>query len=103
MDSHPIIAVTAFEHVGPYTLRLTFDDETNQTIDFSPILYGNIYGDLRDISLFNQVSIDPDFETLTWPNGADFDPATLHNWPEELPAFLKAVEKWKQSPSAVQS
>jgi hypothetical protein len=35
---------------------------------------------LRDLRLFNQVQIDPEVHTLVWPNGADFDPATLYNW-----------------------
>jgi hypothetical protein len=30
--------------------------------------------------LFNQVRIDPEVHTLVWPNGADFDPAMLHDW-----------------------
>lgn len=36
---------------------------------------------LRDIQLFNSVAIDPEVHTLVWPNGADFDPATLDDWP----------------------
>jgi hypothetical protein len=103
MDTHPIVAVTSLEHIGPYTLRLEFDDGASQTIDFRPILFGNIYGPLRDLTLFRQVTIDPDFETLVWPNGADFDPATLRYWPEQLPGFLKAAEQWKQAESAVRS
>ena len=103
MDSHPIVSVTAFQHTGLYTLRLEFDDGASQTIDFSPILYGSIYGALRDPALFQQVSIDPDFETLVWPNGADFDPATLRYWPEELPGFLEMVERWKKAPTHVPS
>ncbi len=99
MDSHEIVAVTAFQHVGPYTLRVEFDDGGVQTIDFEPILYGRIFGPLRDPSLFSQVSIDPDFETLAWPNGADFDPATLRHWPEELPGFLSMAQRWKNTPS----
>ncbi|MGH7135198.1 MAG: DUF2442 domain-containing protein [Pirellulales bacterium] len=63
---------------------LSFDDGTEQTIDFSPVLEGNLYGPLRDVSLFNQVRLDPEVHTLVWPNGADFDPATLHDWPEKL-------------------
>jgi Protein of unknown function (DUF2442) len=103
MENHPIVAVIGFQHVGPFTLRIEFDDGASQTIDFSPILYGNIYGPLRDRSLFEQVSIDPDFETLVWPNGADFDPATLRYWPDELPGFLEAAEHWKQADSPIQS
>jgi hypothetical protein len=34
------------------------------------------------VELFNRARIDPDARTSVWPNGADFDPATLHDWPE---------------------
>ncbi|HEY7316247.1 MAG TPA: hypothetical protein VIE89_01640 [Candidatus Binatia bacterium] len=31
---------------------------------------------------------------IAWPNGADFDPATLHNWPEVAPALKALADKW---------
>ena len=55
--SHPIFRVESFEIVGPYTLRIYFDDTTVQTIDFRPILAGDLYGPLRDVSLFDQVRV----------------------------------------------
>ena len=67
----------ALEIVAPYTLRVRFDDDTEQTIDFRPVLAGEMFGPLRNLELFNQVRIDPEVETLVWPNGADFDPAIL--------------------------
>lgn len=33
-----------------------------------------------DERVFNQVEIDPEVHALVWPNGADFDPETLHDW-----------------------
>jgi hypothetical protein len=36
-------------------------------------------GPLRDQALFRQVRLDSEVHTLVWPNGADFDPATLHD------------------------
>ncbi|MCZ6679358.1 MAG: DUF2442 domain-containing protein [Candidatus Poribacteria bacterium] len=80
--THPIYRVMGFEIVGQYTLRVEFDDATEQVIDFQPILEGALYGPLRDEGLFNQVEIDPEVHTLVWPNGADFDPETLHDWPK---------------------
>jgi len=79
---HPIYRVRSFEIIAPYTLRVQFDDNTWQTINFRPILTGELYGALRDVSLFNQVRIDLEVHTLVWPNGVDFEPATLHDWPE---------------------
>jgi hypothetical protein len=93
--SHAIYRVESFQIVGPYTLRVRLDDETEQTIDFRPVLEGNLYGPLQDRELFDQVRIDPEVHTLVWPNGADFDPATLHNWPELLPAMKARVQQWK--------
>ncbi|HEV1286481.1 MAG TPA: DUF2442 domain-containing protein [Bryobacteraceae bacterium] len=79
--SHPIYQVIGFEIVADYTLRISFDDRTVRMIDFRPILAGELYGRLRDLELFNQVRLDPKVHTLVWPNDADFDPATLHDWP----------------------
>jgi Protein of unknown function (DUF2442) len=95
---HAIYRVQSFEIVAPYTLIVRFDDNTEQTIDFRPILAGEIYGPLRDLSLFNEVRIDPEVHTLVWPNGADFDPATLHDWPEQAEAWRARAKQWRLTP-----
>lgn len=98
MMSHPIYKVRSVKIVAPYTLGVSFDDDTEQTIDFWPVLAGEIYRPLRELALFNQVKIDPEFHTLVWPNGADFDPATLHNWPENVGAFTAHAQAWEAQP-----
>ena len=92
---HPIYRDRAFEFAGPYVLRVQFDDDTWQTIDFEPVLAGELYGPLRDQSLFNQVQIDPEIHTLVWPNGADFDPATLYDWPRYVHALISRAQQWE--------
>ncbi len=75
--------------VGLYGLRVTFRDGVIREIDFEPMLAGSLYGPLRDEARFRQVRLDPEVHTLVWPNGADFDPATLYDWPEILPAMIE--------------
>ncbi len=93
--SHPICRVCSFEILSAYTLRVRFDDDTEQTIDFRPILAGELYGPLRDLEVFNRVRIDREVHTLVWPNGADFDPATLHDWPVNEQAFRELARRWE--------
>jgi hypothetical protein len=93
--SHPIYRVVNFEIVAPYTLRLRFDDATEQTINFQPVLAGELYAPLRDLELFYRVSIDPEVYTLVWPNGADFDPATLHDWPLFESMLAERAKRWQ--------
>ncbi len=92
--THRICRIETFQIVGPYTLRVQFDDGVTQTIDFSMILEGELYSPLRDVALFNQVKLDPEVHTLVWPNGADFDPATLHDWPQHRDAFVARAREW---------
>lgn len=92
--SHEIYRVVSFEKVAPFTLKVVFDDGTSQVIDFRPILKGELYEPLKDPSLFDQVRIDPEVHTLVWPNGADFDLATLHNWSESSRALKALAERW---------
>jgi len=94
MMAHPIYRVVNFEMVGPYTLRVEFDDAAVQTIDFRPALVGEVYGPLQDERVFNQVEIDPEVHTLVWPNGADFDPETLHDWPKYIGEIKRMAQQW---------
>jgi len=92
---YPICRVCSFEILSPYILRVGFDDGTEQTINFRPILAGELYGPLRDITLFNRVRIDPEVHTLVWPNGADFNPATLRDWPQYVDALMERTRQWE--------
>jgi hypothetical protein len=92
---HPIHRVTWFEIVAPYTIRIGFDDKTEQTIDFQPVLAGEVFCPLRDLKLFNQVKIDSEVRTLAWPNGADFDPATLHDWQFHEARLRELARNWQ--------
>jgi len=95
--SHPIYRVITFKIVGPHALKLDFDDGTAQTIDFRPMLAGELYGPLQDVTLFNQVEIDSEAHTLVWPNGADFDPAILHDWPKHEKAMVRLARRWAKA------
>jgi Protein of unknown function (DUF2442) len=99
MTEHPIHRVQSFRIEGPYTLRVTFDEGTEQVINFKPVLAGELYRPLRDLAVFNQVRIDPEAHTLVWPNGADFDPATLHDWPRHAEAMAARARQWEPAPT----
>jgi hypothetical protein len=94
--SHAIHRVTRFEIVGPYTLRVGFEDGTEQRINFRPVLQGIVFGPLQDLSTFNAVVLDREISTLTWPNGADFDPATLHDWPDVCDELAARAREWAE-------
>lgn len=91
---HTIYRVTSFKVVAPYTLEIMFDDDTSQTIDFLPVLKGELYGPLQDLDIFNRVQLDSEVHTLVWPTGADFDPETLHNWPIYIEELQARAEQW---------
>jgi hypothetical protein len=85
--------VESFEYITDYTLAVEFSDGSERVIDFEPILYGPLFGPLRDIVLFKLVKIDPDLGTLVWPTGADIAPNVLHDWPRHVEAIVKRREK----------
>ncbi len=101
--SHSIDRVTSFRIVAPFTLVVSFDDGQEREINFEPLLVGPLFGPLADLNLFNQVRLNREVHTLEWPNGADFDPETLHNWPEYLDSLRQRAESWRHESVAVVS
>lgn len=99
MYYHKLYRVIAFEIKGDYIIQITFHDGAKQLINFEPVLYGEMWGPLRDPMVFNQVQLDTIAHTLTWPNGADFDPETLRNWPEYKDELAARAQHWERVPA----
>ncbi|MBI1847543.1 MAG: DUF2442 domain-containing protein [Candidatus Rokubacteria bacterium] len=97
---HPVHKVKAFKIVGPYRIHVEFGDDLVRTIDFEGVLEGELYGPLHDLNQFNAVSLDHEAHTLVWPNGADFDPATLHDWPDHEAAMVTLARRWASAAAA---
>ena len=57
---------------------------------------GELYGPLRSSGMFQAVRLDPEFRTLVWENGADFDPSILHDWPEHETEWLALAARWRR-------
>ena len=71
--------VRAVSVLPGYRLSVTCNDGTSGIVDMSRLVASEragIFAALKDEKLFNQVGIE--FGALTWPNGADLDPAWLH-------------------------
>lgn len=94
--SHKLYKVTDFKIISGFVVWIRFDDATEQIVNFEPVLYGEMLSLLRDPDYFRQVRLDPIACTLTWPNGVDFDPETLHNWPEYKDELAQRARQMEQ-------
>jgi hypothetical protein len=74
---HRIVEV---EVVGEHRLRLAFDDGVSGELDASNWDWSGVFEPLRDPGYFARVELDQQLGTITWPNGADVAPETLHLW-----------------------
>lgn len=77
-----MIHVKSAKHVSDFILWVAFDDGTSGNVDLSGVLNGSVFQPLKDVNIFSKVSVDPELETVVWPNGADLAPEflkDLHN------------------------
>lgn len=74
-----MIRVTEVEALDRFSLRLGFNDGSEQVVDLEDELWGPVFEPLKaDPDLFRQVRVDEEIGTIVWPNGADMDPDVLH-------------------------
>ncbi|MBA2562216.1 MAG: DUF2442 domain-containing protein [Chitinophagaceae bacterium] len=92
---HEIHTIKSFSIAAPYTLEIVFGDNSHKTINFLPVLTGEMYGPLKNPDCFDKVILDTEVNTIVWPNGADFDPALLYNWEHYIEELTQRAKKWK--------
>ena len=61
-----------------FRLWVRFRDGKVGTIELVNELWGPMFEPLKDPDLFFQASVNPELETVTWPNGADLAPEFLY-------------------------
>ena len=64
------------ENRGEHRIHLTLNDCSKGTVDFSCWLEGPVFEPLEDPDSFGRLFVEGG--TVTWPNGADVSPETLH-------------------------
>ena len=64
------------EYRDEFRIRLTFNDGTVETVDFSEWLEGPVFEPLQDVAYFRRFFLEGG--TICWPNGADIAPETLY-------------------------
>lgn len=77
--------IQELEYLEGYKLRLTFNNHVTQDVDLEEELYGEIFEPLKNIELFQQVFLNPETNTIEWPNGADFAPEFLYDLGQPVP------------------
>lgn len=73
-----LVDVTAVRYVRDYVVWVRFEDGLEGEVDLRSSLRGPVFEPLKDLEYFRQVRVDPELGTITWPNGADIAPETLH-------------------------
>jgi hypothetical protein len=77
------VRIQSVEVLPGYRLRLGLSDGRTLDRDFAEELMGPtaaigpMNAPLQDPQFFAQVRVDPDLETVVWPNGYDMDPDVL--------------------------
>ena len=65
------------KYLNDYKLCVSFDEGTSGEVDLENRLSGPMFEPLKEKTFFSKVSVDPELETVVWPNGADLAPEFL--------------------------
>jgi hypothetical protein len=67
-----------------YQLRIEFNNGMVKDVDLESELYGEVFEPLKALSLFKEVVVNQETNTIEWPNGADFAPEFLYDIGQEV-------------------
>jgi hypothetical protein len=77
-EHYPPHYVTKVVYLDGYRLKVWFEDGSSKVVDLQPYLEGPIFEPLKNFDFFRKVTLNPDIDTIVWPNNADFAPEFLH-------------------------
>lgn len=73
-------AVKEAKYLHDYQLQITFDNNKTKLVDLFEILKNakGVFLPLKELNFFKKFKVDPESETIIWPNVADIAPEYLY-------------------------
>ncbi|MCR4995310.1 MAG: DUF2442 domain-containing protein [Bacteroidales bacterium] len=81
------LEVVKAEYISDYRIKLWFNNQVSKIVDLQSSLKGHIFTPLKDLTQFKQFTVK--YNTIEWPNGADFAPEFLY----DLPAYEEDIDQ----------
>jgi len=66
------------KYLSDYKIEVLFNNGQKGVADLSRVLKGKIFEPLKEKTVFAQLKIDRELETIVWPNGADLAPEFIY-------------------------
>jgi Protein of unknown function (DUF2442) len=92
------------EYLKDYKIKLLFSDGIEKIVDFTSFLKAakHVFIPLKEIEYFKNFQLDD--ITISWPNGADFEPELLYDMGEETKKIgKKPSQKSSQQRKVIKS
>jgi hypothetical protein len=74
-----MIEVADAKYLKDYVIWLSFNDGSQGEVDLKDELSGEVFEPLNDPEFFKSFTLNPEWRTIAWPNGADFAPEFLYS------------------------
>lgn len=87
--------ITEVRYLHDYVVEVAFNDGRRGTANLSDALRGPVFSPLKDQARFAALRVDPESETITWPNGADLAPEYVYFQAfKDDPALQHQFQTW---------
>lgn len=70
--------VIGARYLEEFRVEVSFNDGRKGIADLREALRGPVFEPLKDKSLFAQLFVDDELDTISWPNGADLAPEYIY-------------------------
>ena len=68
------------KYIENYQIYLKFEDGSEGIVDINKLIeFKDIFASLQNLDYFKTVKLNPEWGTIYWENGADFDPDVLYS------------------------